>query len=459
MAGHEAEKLISSKPFVEALLNSLGELVFVLDKDHRFVFATGPPNAFLIPPEKFVGEKIDKVVPEYLVNLYYKAFQQCSQKRPVEYEYELTIKGEKRYFVGTLSCIYINGEFNGTVVVTKEITERKKAAQELLKLETKYYDLFRSIPVGICVVRMDTWEILEFNPRTAEIFGYSLDEFKNIKINELYVNPDELRKVTSKLMSEGEINIDLRMRRKDSTIIHVQMLAKHKEDDSGNHLMEIVFQDITKIKELEQALRENLNRMEVLFEDIVLALSKIMKFKDLYTDLHQRRVADLTNLLSKKLNLDEETARGIYIAALLHDIGKIAVPSDILSKPTKLTDIEFELIKRHPIVGYEILREVDFPWPVAEIVLQHHERLDGSGYPYGLKDDEIMLEARILAVADVVEAMDSHRPYRPALGLFAALDEISKNRGKLYDPDVVDACLEVCGKGIKTDRSESIFRF
>ncbi|MGB3915621.1 MAG: HD-GYP domain-containing protein, partial [Dethiobacteria bacterium] len=147
--------------------------------------------------------------------------------------------------------------------------------------------------------------------------------------------------------------------------------------------------------------------------------------------------------IAREISLPEDCIQGIWVASLIHDIGKIRVPSDILSKPGRITKAEFELIKEHPQTGYEVLSKIDFPWPVAEIVLQHHERMDGSGYPQGLKGDEILLASRIIGVADVVEAMTYHRPYREALGLDAALEEIKKNKGILYDPEVVDACIMI----------------
>jgi HD-GYP domain-containing protein (c-di-GMP phosphodiesterase class II) len=143
------------------------------------------------------------------------------------------------------------------------------------------------------------------------------------------------------------------------------------------------------------------------------------------------------------MNLTQDQQDGLRLAGIVHDIGKISIPSEILSKPGKLTEIEYRLIKIHPESGYDILKDIEFTYPVAEIVLQHHERINGSGYPKGLKGAEILLEARVLAVADVVEAMASHRPYRPALGIEKALEEISQNRGVIYDPEAVDACLKL----------------
>ena len=172
-------------------------------------------------------------------------------------------------------------------------------------------------------------------------------------------------------------------------------------------------------------------------------MSKIIEVKDPYTSGHQRRVCQLAIRIAQEMKLPEDKIEGIRIASLIHDIGKIGIPTEILSKPTKLTDIEFSLIKGHPQIGYDILKSIDFSYPVVQIVLQHHERLDGSGYPNNLRGNKIILEARILGVADVAEAMSSHRPYRPALGIDKALEEISKNRGILYDPEVVDVCLKL----------------
>jgi len=194
-------------------------------------------------------------------------------------------------------------------------------------------------------------------------------------------------------------------------------------------------------KEAERKVAEGYARLCKTFTDVIRTMGKIVGKKDPYTIEHQERVAGLAAELGARMGLGAEQCEGLRIAGLVHDIGKIEVPGEILSKPGKLSRIEFKLIKAHAQSGYDILKEVDFPWPVAEVARQHHERLDGSGYPLGLRGEEILPEARILAVADVVEAMTSHRPYRPSLGLSAALDEIGSKRGALYDANAVDACL------------------
>ena len=175
----------------------------------------------------------------------------------------------------------------------------------------------------------------------------------------------------------------------------------------------------------------------------VQAITTTVEKRDPYTSGHQQRVADLSRVIAHEIDLTESEIEGIYIAAAIHDIGKISLPAEILSKPVQLSDIEVSLIQSHSQTGYDILKGIEFPWPIAEIVLQHHERQDGSGYPRGLAGGDILLAARIIGVADVVETMASHRPYRPSKGLDKALEEITQNRGVLYDPRVVDACLTI----------------
>jgi putative nucleotidyltransferase with HDIG domain len=202
-------------------------------------------------------------------------------------------------------------------------------------------------------------------------------------------------------------------------------------------------------REIEERRRAELDRQRALdtltkaMKGTVQAMAYTVETRDAYTAGHQQRVADLARAIARELNLSDDLIDGIGMASHIHDLGKIAVPAEILSKPTRLTEAELTIIKAHPEVGYEILKDVEFPWNVAEIVHQHHEKMNGSGYPRGLLGEHILLEARIMGIADVVEAMAYHRPYRQALGIDRALEEITRNRGTLYDPDVVDACLKL----------------
>jgi len=217
-------------------------------------------------------------------------------------------------------------------------------------------------------------------------------------------------------------------------------------DDEEVHLLEEMANDlaygiITLRTRTEHEQHATILRQSL--EQSIQTIAGTVEARDPYTAGHQRRVSELAAAIALEMGLPEEQVNGIHLAAMIHDVGKIHIPAEILSKPGKLNDIEFMLVKTHPQSGYDILKGVKFPWPIADIILQHHERMDGSGYPQGLKDGEILLESRIMAVADVVEAMSSHRPYRPALGIMAALSEIDRGRRSVYDPEVVDACLRL----------------
>lgn len=201
------------------------------------------------------------------------------------------------------------------------------------------------------------------------------------------------------------------------------------------------------LKQTLMKLQLNLDKFQLAMEGIVEAISVAVEMRDPYTAGHQKRVADLSCAIATLMGMHKEDIYGLRMASVIHDLGKLTVPAGILSKPGKLSDLEYQLIKSHVRAGYDILKQIDFPWPIADIILQHHERLNGSGYPQGLTKDQIILPARILAVADVFETIASHRPYRPALGLQPAIDELRLNRGTLYDSQVVDVCLSLVEKG------------
>jgi HD-GYP domain-containing protein (c-di-GMP phosphodiesterase class II) len=215
--------------------------------------------------------------------------------------------------------------------------------------------------------------------------------------------------------------------------------------------------DITSRRRAELESQQSLAALKIANEDLqathqsllgtmdatIRTIAKTVEVRDPYTAGHHRRVSELSVRIAREMELEEEMIKAIELAAVIHDLGKIQVPAEILSKPGRLSEVEFGLVKTHPAVGYELLKDINFPWPLAEIIRQHHERVDGTGYPRGLKGDQIALESRIICVADTVEAMSSHRPYRPALGIDRALAQIKQDRGTHYDPQVVDACLRV----------------
>ncbi len=238
---------------------------------------------------------------------------------------------------------------------------------------------------------------------------------------------------------------DLIEQKRLATIVASEKLAREllaASEQSSLTLMQL----LTEQQKAKIKIEEQLLQLQDNLKDTVNAIATIVEMRDPYTAGHQQRVAALAKAIAIEMKLSADDIEAIEIGGIVHDVGKIKIPAEILSKPGKINDIEYSLIKLHPQAGYDILKGIDFPWPIAQMVLQHHERLDGSGYPHGLKGDEILLGARILSVADVVEAISSHRPYRPSLGIEAALAEITQFRDVYFDPQVVDACLSLFRK-------------
>lgn len=289
--------------------------------------------------------------------------------------------------------------------------------------------------------------------KQEDAFGKKLIEVLNIKDEDL---GSLERHLVEKVITQGLIiNLleDSLLVAKDGTEIPISdSVAPIRNADGETPGTVLVFKDITERKYMEEKLQQGVDRLRKALGATVQSMASVVETRDPYTAGHQRRVANLARALAMEMGLSVDQIEGIHTASTIHDIGKISVPAEILSRPTKLSGIEFSLIKAHCQSGYDILKDIDFPWQVARIVLEHHEKMDGSGYPHGLSGDKLLIESRIIAVADVVEAMASHRPYRPGLGIDKALDEISKNKGILYDQEVVDACLRLFNeKGYKME--------
>lgn len=253
--------------------------------------------------------------------------------------------------------------------------------------------------------------------------------------------------VNEALNSGAYYELDLEIVRPDGVKRHTSVRGEADYDINCNIVkLYGTVQDITERKEVEASLRETLQRLRTVTGSVIDVIVMAVESRDPYTSGHQKRVSDLAQAIASEMGLPMQQAEGIRLAGLVHDLGKISIPTEILSTPRKMSELEYSLVQTHSQNGYDILKEVDFDWPVAQMVYQHHERLDGSGYPRGLKGDDIILEAKIIAVADVVEAIASHRPYRPALGINTALEEIEHQQGVLYDPIVVGACLQLFRK-------------
>jgi len=324
-----------------------------------------------------------------------------------------------------------------------DITKQKETDAGLKTSVELYRDLVEG--AGVAILVNDREGSSKYvNEKYAEIFGYSVEEIKKQSIRSI-VYPDDVEKVLAyhtRQIQGGETHSKYEFRgvKKDGTVIYLEVASIALEEGENIVGTRSYLWDITERKTTEMELKNVLEMLRKAMGATVQAISRLVEMRDPYTAGHQRRVADLARAIAKEMGLSNDQIDGIRVTALIHDIGKISVPAEILSKPGRLTEVEFDMIKTHPQCGYDILRSIEFPWPVAQIVLQHHERIDGSGYPSGISDKEITQEAKILAVADVVEAMISHRPYRPALGINKALEEISKNSGVLYDPKVVEVC-------------------
>ncbi len=332
------------------------------------------------------------------------------------------------------------------VDLEKEIAERKRAEESLLASEGKYRSIFENAAEGIFRLERES-RTLSVNPAMARMCGYDTPDEMTARVTDLFQQihvDDECRATFATLLGDGKTidGFEAQIHRKDGTLLWGSLNVWPGKDGAGKvTCYEGTVEDISSRKLAEEDLRQTMERLSTILRGTISAMSMAVEMRDPYTSGHQKKVSSLASFIAREMALPTHTIENVRTAGIVHDIGKMSIPAEILSKPTILSDTEMGLLKIHPRSGYEILKEAELPYPIAEAVLQHHERLDGSGYPQGLRGPEILLEARILAVADVVEALASHRPYRPAFGIDAALDEIEKNIGILYDPQVVSACV------------------
>jgi PAS domain S-box-containing protein/putative nucleotidyltransferase with HDIG domain len=328
-------------------------------------------------------------------------------------------------------------------ILQQELRIHKQAALLAKESEGKNRDLVDNIKLGIFRRTPGIkGKFLEVNKAMEDITGFSRRELLETNLSDLYIDLTEVDTFTNEAsISDWKEIRELNLKKRDGNIITIVETVVAIRYDSGKIVFwDGILEDITERKQAQLQIQQSLQRLQKTIKEIIQAMAYIGEVRDPYTAGHQKRVAQISFELARIMGIPDDQYEGLTMAAFVHDIGKILVPADILSKPGKLTKPEFDMLKDHTRIGYEILKTIEFPWPIANIVLQHHERLNGSGYPAGLSGDQIILEAKILAVADVVEAMSSHRPYRPALGIDKALAEINQNKGTLYDPTVVDAC-------------------
>jgi PAS domain S-box-containing protein len=330
------------------------------------------------------------------------------------------------------------------VVTITDVTERIHLIRSLEASEERYRALIEQAVVGTYVVEDEKFNYA--SPRMEEIFGYSPGEMVGLGVADI-VAPEDQAMVEARIQrrragAEASAKYRFRGKRKDGSEVVAEVHGSLAWIGGQPQIIGVL-NDITEQSQAAQRERAHLLRIEEAMRGTLTVADRIVELRDPYTAGHERRVAEIAEAIGREMRLKPKIVEGLSFAAAVHDIGKIAIPTDILSKPGRLTPIEYEYVQYHATAGYELLKDISFPWPLAEMVYQHHERMDGSGYPRGLKGDEILLEARILAVADVVEAMSSHRPYRPSQGMGPALEEIERNAGVLYDPQVVETLLKL----------------
>ncbi|MBC8273422.1 MAG: PAS domain S-box protein, partial [Chloroflexi bacterium] len=429
---------LSEQNFRDLIENSPLGIRF-LDKDGNTLYA----NRALLDIWGYSSLDELEAVPEkqrYAPESYAEHMERVEKGRganvPLDYEVSIVRSdGKVRHVLASTRALLWGGEKQFQAVY-QDVTERRQA-------EMEYKTIVGTAMDGFAIHDMQG-RFLDMNDAYCHLIGYSRDELLNMLFTDVEVGEkpeDRVKRIRRLIKEVGYDHFETRHRRKDGGIIDVDISVNYLPTDGGRFF--VFLRDITERKRMEEELRHNLERFKNAMEGVIQVIASIVEVRDPYTAGHQRRVAELVCAIAEEMGFSEERIEEIRMAALIHDIGKIYVPAEILSKPSRLTEIEFSMIKSHPQVAYDILKSVEFPWPICKLVLQHHERMNSSGYPGGLPGEDILPGARILAVADVVEAMASHRPYRPALGLDKALDEISKNRGVLYDSEVADACLRV----------------
>jgi len=374
------------------------------------------------------------------------------EHKPLFQEYRIIMpSGEIRWINAFGDTIY---DEHGKAVrmsgICVDVTDRKKSQNALKLSEGRYHDLFENMLEGFAYCRLlydkdgrpYDWVYLDVNKRfellttLKDVIGKRVTEIiPGIKDS----NP-ELFEIYNRVALTGQPESFEDYIEPLSIWLHISVFSQLKE-----HFI-AVFHNITELYESREKIIKSLENTQKTLNSTINSLASIVEIKDPYTSGHQVKVKQLSVAIAKEMGLDKDTINAISTAAIVHDIGKVIIPASMLSKPSTLSELEFAMVKTHSQAGYDIIKEIDFGYPVADIILQHHERLDGSGYPSGLKGTKIMLEAKIIAVADVVEAMSSHRPYRPSLGIEKALEEIELNKNTLYDSVVVDTCISIINK-------------
>ncbi len=445
------EALRESEDKYRILVENANDIIYRTDALGRITFCNLIAlKYFGYAVEDLIGKHYTEFIrPDCRIELERFYGLQFVKKIPITYyEFPLLTRDKADVWLGqNVQLIIDDGQVVGFHAIARDITDRKRAEEALHQSEEKYRTIIEDIQEGYFELDL-TGNYTFANDAECRNIGYSREELIGMN-NRQYQDETTVQKMNQRfkrLYETGEpIKVfDIEIIRKNGTKAFNEISASLIRDAEGKPIgFRGISRDITDRKQVEEQLHQTLDRLKKAVGTTIQVLGTASEARDPYTSGHQKKVADLARTIATEMGLPHDTIEGIRMAGSIHDIGKLSIPAEILSKPTKLTEIEFSLIKEHSRSGYEMLKDVESPWPLAQIVYQHHERMDGSGYPRNLKGVEIIIEARIMAVADVVEAMASHRPYRPGLGIDAAMAEIEKNKGTHYDNTVADACLRL----------------
>jgi len=435
------------------------DFIILVNKDYQITYSNPAAENFLgIKKEELIGSKVYNYLhPDdfELVTDLLNTFSKDTSTNIKHAEFRICNKDRVWHTVEAVGTNLLRDNVFETVVVKlRDITEHRKAEKSLKTSEERYRLLADNVADVIFTLDMN-FQYTYVSPSIYRLSGYTVDEIMRMQVKDLAA-PETFSHLADVFLEEMEIEqrddrdltrsrvLESKYIRKDGSIIWVESKLTFLRDKNNKAvgILSIV-RDITARKEAESKLHQSLYSLKRAVNTTIQVLVSALESRDPYTTGHQSRASDLACAITTEMGLDQDKIEGIRMASIIHDIGKLAVPTEILAKPGKLTDIEFLLIKQHSQTGYDMLKDVESPWPLAQIVHQHHERMNGTGYPKNLKGDEILLESRILAVADVVEAISSDRPYRPSLGIDFALEEIDKNKGILYDDVVANACLNL----------------
>lgn len=449
---HAEKETRKAQHHTELILNSAGEGIMGLDLEGKHTFVNQAGARMLgYEPGELIGRSSHRIwhhsradgspYPEEDCPVY-QAFRE-GRATHVREEVFWRKDGSSFFTAYTSTPIMEAGIIKGAVLNFWDISERKQEQE----LQARLAAILESTTSGVATYDQNL-NLLYVNKAGRLMVGLKADEDISGRRAEDFLSQENKARIFEKILPAGMLQEnwqgEISLLSLEGQEIPVSLVGLAHKTAGGNiAFFSTLFRDITERKLAEGKIQETLDKLREALGGIIQVISQTVELRDPYTAGHQRRVADLSRAMAQEMGLSSDQVDSVRIAGVIHDLGKISVPIEILSKPTKLCNLEFSLIKAHAQNGYEILKKIAFPWPIARIVREHHERMDGSGYPQGLSNGNILLEARILAVADVVEAISSHRPYRPSLGLDKALQEIAQNRGTFYDPQAVDACLRL----------------